>query len=87
MKWRDNRVPLSACPYCGALNDCASSSDSSVPEPGCCAVCLYCSMVSVFADDMSLRVMTAAEWAELPDWFKDQLHMMRRAVHGAKDES
>ena len=44
-------------------------------------------MVSVFADDMSLRVMTAAEWAELPDWFKDQLHAMRRAVHGAKDES
>lgn len=87
MKWRDNRVPLSACPYCGALNDRASSFEGHAPEPGNCAVCFYCSMVSVFADDMSLRVITAAEWAELPDWFKDQLHAMRRVVHGAKDES
>ena len=87
MKLRNSRVPLSTCPYCGALNDRASSLDDVIPEPGSCTVCFYCSMVSVFADDMSLRVITAAEWAELPDWFKDQLHAMRRVVYGAKDES
>ena len=79
-------MPSSACPYCGALNDRASSFEGRAPEPGCCVVCFYCSMISVFANDMSLRVITAAEWAKLPDWFKDQLHAMRRAVHRAKDE-
>jgi hypothetical protein len=35
--------------------------DRDAPEPGCFTVCMYCSHLMVFADDMSVREPTDAE--------------------------
>jgi hypothetical protein len=35
------------------------------PTPGCATVCLYCSHLMIFADDMTLREPTHAEIVEL----------------------
>lgn len=54
--------PDNRCPYCNALTDCATDPfDDSRPSPGDASVCIKCSEVAVFADDLSLRKPTEEE--------------------------
>lgn len=59
-----NRMSRSQkCPYCLAGND-ASTGDGQ-PEAGSVSICAYCSLVSVFIEDLSLRKLTEAENIEV----------------------
>jgi hypothetical protein len=77
---KDTRVPESRCPFCDAKLDGASSFEGAVPSPGDASVCVLCASALVFQDDLTVRMMTPAEWAELPDGFKDEIRLMQRAV-------
>jgi hypothetical protein len=56
---RDTPVPPSPCPWCGKLNDMATSANADrpddVPEPGDVTVCIACASPAVFNPDMTLR--------------------------------
>ena len=65
------------CPGCGHTITSASHVDSAIaPVPGDFTVCLYCSTLLTFADDLSLRNLTDAEMIEAAG-NKEMLETMR----------
>lgn len=62
---RTTRIQDSPCPFCGLVMGGASAGTEAVPEPGCPTVCVACGGISCFAEDLSVRRMTEAEWADL----------------------
>lgn len=74
MSRQEYRFAASPCPHCGRLLDRGREVDSDPPggpEPGCVSVCAYCCRLSLFGDDLRLRVLTAAELSALrssPQW-------------------
>lgn len=60
-------VPEDYCPNCGHRLNRTSvpGPDDPVPQAGDVTVCLYCSHLMVFAEDMSLRAPNDAELIEL----------------------
>jgi len=70
------------CPSCGRLLEVISG--NGVPVPGTITLCAYCFVFLVLTDAGRQRVMTDAEWLELPpddrahltrvrEWFKGRL--------------
>ncbi len=61
------RVKENRCRACGAiLSGQFNIEDKKLrPKPGDFSCCAYCRDVSVYADDMTLREPTNAEWKEL----------------------
>jgi hypothetical protein len=59
----ESHVPPSSCPNCGKVLDMAMGIEKGDhrPEPGCISVCMACSHISVFGDDMMLRNPTSEE--------------------------
>lgn len=74
------RVLLSPCPYCGAPNDAATSLESGTPNPGDVSICLFCTSILVFADDLRQRVMTPQEWDELDEADREKIRVFRRGI-------
>lgn len=61
-------IPECRCPHCGALIHAASSLDHQhLPSPGLPVVCGYCGEINVFAEDLTVRLPTAREMAEIMD--------------------
>jgi len=61
-----HRLPVSVCPCCGAPNNaCSSAMGGRGPKPGDVTVCLLCSTILVFADDMTTREPTKEEAHEI----------------------
>jgi len=59
-------VPPVMCPSCGKHLDAASSPDDDVkPSVGDISVCIYCSHICVFGDDMVLRNPTDEEMLQI----------------------
>jgi hypothetical protein len=58
---RDSVMPPSACPYCGAENNRATSLCGAAPLPGDVSICVSCQGVSVFSEVLLLRKPTEAE--------------------------
>lgn len=81
---RDVRLPQAcACPGCGAPNDAATSTrddQEQVPRPGDASICLTCAEILVFRDDMTTRLMSAGELADLDAGDRSHLLLARRAV-------
>jgi hypothetical protein len=68
------------CPYCGTLNDAASDPfGRATPQPGDTSMCIDCGEFSVFTDAMTLRALTAPEFAALPLDLQTKLVRMRLA--------
>jgi transcription elongation factor Elf1 len=63
----DHRLPRQpTCPSCGKLLDGAAGvATDARPEPGDVSVCVYCGHLMAFADDLTLRELTAAEMHEI----------------------
>lgn len=60
-KTKDNH-----CPSCNILLDGASQlNGDNMPNPGDVGVCVYCSNVHVFDDDLSMRKPTPEEESEI----------------------
>lgn len=57
------RLPPDACPWCGAAQDAASAMVGKIraPMPGDMGVCISCSQVTFYNDDLSMRRATARE--------------------------
>lgn len=65
------------CPVCGTVNDAVmvvnDLASVIMPKPGDLSVCVYCEAIGVFQEDGTVRVATAEECDELPDWLKEKL--------------
>lgn len=61
-----HRIPASKCFSCGAVNDAATAvAADAKPEPGAITVCLTCGHIMAYADDLSLRELTAQEQIDI----------------------
>lgn len=49
------------CPCCGTKVDTSTHHTETTPSPGDVAVCLYCSSVSLYKEDLTLREPTREE--------------------------
>jgi hypothetical protein len=60
-------MPSSPCLHCGRILDGATNApdQTGAPEPGALSVCVYCSAVTIFGDDLRLRPLTEGEVEEL----------------------
>lgn len=62
---RADRFPQSKCLNCGYKLDAATSADlndeDKAPHPGAVSVCIACSHIMLFTDDMALRNPTIEE--------------------------
>lgn len=66
-KGTTTRTPQSACPHCGAAMNAASAGDDAVPSPGALVLCVTCGGCATFADDLTIRHLTDAEWASVSE--------------------
>jgi hypothetical protein len=65
----DYKIPQSFCPACDYRMEMADNvHGGGAPDPGDCSVCLNCGQLLIFTDDLTLRVMTAAE---VKEWMSD----------------
>src|SRR5262245_40050821 len=63
-EFKDFRVPSSSCPRCGCEMDGALGSkpnSDAPPRAGSLAVCIDCGAPLVFAEDLSLRLLSDQE--------------------------
>lgn len=76
-------VDQTKCPQCEEpLN--TTTGDGNPPKPGDVSFCLYCGCVSVFGDDMQLRLPTKDEMAEFDA--DPKFHEARKAIQGDLDK-
>jgi hypothetical protein len=88
------RTPEAPCPHCGTVMGAASAGDDAVPSPGMLVVCVRCGGIGCFDDELHPRLMTDAEWAELPPEIKTKLedagailrHVRARGMSGSKGQ-
>lgn len=63
--------PKTTCPTCGYVMDRATLLENynppEPPEPGDISVCAKCGEITVFEDDLSLRLMDLDDALEMPD--------------------
>ncbi len=53
------------CPACGRKSDTHTNAfGNAPPQPGMVAICFYCGTLLGFADDLSFRPLTRAEFDE-----------------------
>ena len=78
----NKRVPVSTCPKCGYVTDCARSvTGDAAPTPGNLSICFKCAHVTKFADDLSLVELERDELIAL-SLDRDFLRLHRRAQAG-----
>jgi len=78
MDIRTTRMPATSCPSCGYPLDAASDiQGDATPSPGDLSMCIRCTSFLTFKDDLTLRLMTLEEIAELPDDTRNLLTRMR----------
>jgi hypothetical protein len=53
------------CPNCGKRVDAASSMEGQTPSPGDLTICFGCFGVMAFANDLTMRPLTADEMHEV----------------------
>jgi hypothetical protein len=76
--WTATRLPKSRCPFCDYKLDAASG--GGTPSPGDISVCIGCASPLRFADDLTVRVMTPAEFARLHPQNQAELRRFMAAV-------
>lgn len=62
--------------------DCATSvyDEDAMPSPGDFTVCIYCSSILVYENDMALRKMVKEEFELLPEETRIQLNNAKFAI-------
>lgn len=61
-----NKIVENVCAVCGHKLDGASGvGNNTVPKPGDVSICIRCTNISVFGDDLKLRKPTENEMKEL----------------------
>jgi hypothetical protein len=56
------------CPHCYVVNDCATSPHDleAIPKPGDLNICIYCSGISTYTEDLKLRCIGEKEMKTIP---------------------
>jgi len=76
------RTPVNRCPRCNEKLDAASALTEDVAvEPGDISMCMYCQAFLVFKDDLTLRLSTDEDMANLP--IGERLALMRARTAAA----
>jgi hypothetical protein len=78
--WTDSPLPVDHCPVCGHAADVASTRSGAAPSPGDISACLACASALVFDDDLRLRRMTQAEFADLHPDNQEELRLYQQAI-------
>lgn len=81
--WNNTRHSTTPCPFCDAPLDAATSPEGYTPFPGCWTVCLVCTQLLIFTDDMRLREATPAELKWMDEYdpgFGNKLRAFQRAA-------
>lgn len=86
---RTQRTPVNRCPRCNEKLDAASAlTEDAVPKPGDISMCMYCQAFLVFKSDLTLRLSTDDDMADLPIKQREALMRARTAavaIVGTKD--
>lgn len=73
------RLPASSCPRClRDLDGATSVAHEGRPDPGDVTMCIYCSGLAIFGDDLRLRNPTKEERAEIEA--QPLIHRMRNLM-------
>jgi len=61
------KIEASPCPHCGEVMDGATAVNGTdhMPEEGSACICISCGKPSIFNADLTQRLPTTEEWAEL----------------------
>lgn len=83
-------IPKTCCPECGKEIDRASSLDNEAekPKPNDLSICLDCTSVSYYQEDLSLKLLPKEEYDNLPNDLKSQVKYAQALVkmaNGKKD--
>lgn len=70
--------PAATCPACRKPLDAATGmGHDHLPEPEDLSICFHCGVSMIFNQDLSLRLATPEEFAELPQKVRDDINHMR----------
>lgn len=67
MPTKSSEIPLSPCPECGHVIEWATGDDGREPLPTDWCVCLECTAILRFTDDLGLRQTTLLERSDAPE--------------------
>ena len=87
-KMKTTRVPTFVCPTCGEELDAASNGAGATPHAGAVSVCIKCAEITVFNEDLTQRLPTAGELAEIkanPSWGEIQALQIAIRMRELKD--
>jgi len=75
-------IPERNCPSCSKKLDAASNleNENIQPKSGDVSICLYCASFLTFTEDLSIRLLTTEEVADLEDNIRIVLLKMRRII-------
>jgi hypothetical protein len=75
-------VPESECPFCGVKLDAAThpKDRTLMPSPGNLSMCINCTSILKFDDNLHLVALTPQEFKKLPDEVQDRLYHMQRVT-------
>lgn len=75
-------VRPSNCPTCGTRLEAATfvGDDNRAPEPGDVTICIGCTAILRFTEDLSLRILPADELVALPAGARRAIFTVQRAV-------
>jgi len=78
--WTTTGLPEDRCPMCDCRIEAASTPGKASPHPGDVSVCISCTSVLVFNDDLRLREMSRDEFANLHPENKSEILLVQRGI-------
>jgi hypothetical protein len=79
---KGGRTPVTPCPYCGAPNNMASSENGTPPNPGDYCICLECTGLCAYDDQLELAKLQLEDIAD-PDERSAVARTIEQAKHAA----
>jgi hypothetical protein len=75
MTFKSHRTPKNNCPVCGASLDAATDfkPESQGPSIGDISICIHCTTILKFDENMHTKLVTQEEFEAFPDSVKDNL--------------
>ena len=78
----------SSCPECGKVLDCSTSVefDGAKPSPGDISICLDCTAILEFGENLELKRISNEDFSSLPENIKNSLKKVRDAINSLNIE-
>lgn len=85
---KKHRLPDSWCTCGHKLSGARGIDWDNMPEPGNLSVCMYCGVLRMYAEDLSLRELTREELSDVmaDREMSTQILRMRQAIHEAQSK-